>query len=356
MVLRKPYAFLIKHFRLIHLFLTGILIYLVVKNGEIYNFINKVIDTSTNRYDALSYINYSLFFYITLILIFCLVIYKLLKYKDKPRRIYIFTIISYIIIGLFMIILFGYMNGLTLEIESAKTLRLYRDILLITLFFQYYFIIVMGIRGLGFDIKKFDFGKDIQELNLNESDSEEVEVNINIDTTNVMRGIRKQKREFGYFFKEFKWYIIIIIIVIISFLSYKGYNYYVDKYKVYNENDIIGIYNKIIIKDSYYMVVNNDNYVIINFDIYNNGVRDKLNTGNISLNIGKDKYSPDKNICYKFSKLGNCYKTQYITNELNNYILVYKVDNLNIQNAYILYNESYENDYKVKLIMKEYKG
>ena len=355
MVLRKPYAFLIKHFRLIHLILTGLLTYVVLQFGKIYGFLNKVIENAANRYDALSYINNGLIIYIILIIVICGLIYWLLKYKDKPRRIYIFTIAGYIIVTVFMMILFNYMNGLTVGVGSEKTIRLYRDLLLIILFFQYYIIIVMGIRGLGFDIKKFNFGSDVQELNLNETDGEEVEVNLNIDATNVIRGIRKQKREFGYFFKEFKWYIIIIIIVIISFLGYKGYNFFVDKYKAYSENDIIGDYKKISIKDSYYMVDGDNNYVIINFDIYNNGLRDRLNTGNISLNIGKNKYSPDKTICYKFSKLGNCYKTQFITSEVKNYILVYKVDNLNIQKAYILYNESYENDYKVKLVLKEYK-
>ena len=50
----------------------------------------------------------------------------------------------------------------------------------------------MIIRGLGFDIKKFNFNKDVQELNLSQEDMEEVEVNVGIDTTNILRGVRKQ--------------------------------------------------------------------------------------------------------------------------------------------------------------------
>ena len=219
MILRKPYAFLIKHFRLIHLILTGVLIHLVLKNMAIYKFINKVINNPVNRYDALSFINYNFIIYVILVIVLCFIIYKLLKYKDKPRRLYLFTIISYIVITVFMMILFIYMNKLSMEVGSERTIRLYRDILLITLLFQYYIIIAMGIRGLGFDIKKFDFARDVQELNLNESDSEEVEVNLNIDTTDVVRGIRKQRRELGYFYKEFKYYIIVIIVIIIGILG-----------------------------------------------------------------------------------------------------------------------------------------
>ena len=72
------------------------------------------------------------------------------------------------------------------------------------------------------------------------------------------------------------------------------------------------------------------------------------------LMIGNKAYSPDKNICYKFNILGDCYKKQYVGEKVTNYIVSYKVDELNIQNAYLLYKEAFDNSYKVKLIMKEY--
>ena len=354
MILRKPYAFLIKHFRLIHLVITALFIYIVVKNREVYNFLKKVIVDTANKYDANMFINYRIYIFILIAIILCVVVYWLLRYKDKPRRIYIFTIIGYIVVGIFMLAVYAYMGGFNNNGIDQKTIRLYRDLMTITLFFQYYIIIFMGIRGLGFDIKKFDFRRDVQELNANSSDGEEIEVNANIDTTNIMRGIRKQRREFGYFFQEYKVYIVTILIIIFGISGYKLYNYFSEKYKIYNENDLIGNMYGITIKDSYYKIDNDNNYVIINFDVYKNGISDRFNPGNMMLMIGIDSYSPDKNICYKFNKLGNCYKKQYITNEASNYILSYSVDNLNIQDAYLVYSESYDNSYKVKLIMKEY--
>lgn len=354
MILRKPYAFLIKHFRLIHLVITGLFIYIMLKNREVYNFLKKVIVDTANKYDAGMFINYKIYIFIFIAIILCVVVYWLLKYKDKPRRIYIFTIIGYIIVGIFMMVVYIYIDGFNNNSIDQKTIRLYRDLMTISLFFQYYIIIFMGIRGLGFDIKKFDFSRDAQELNANALDGEEVEINTNIDTTNVMRGIRKQKRELGYFFQEFKIYIITILIIIVGIGGYKIYNYYKEKYKVYSENTLIGNIYKISVKDSYYKIDNNNNYVIISFDAYKLGVKDRLNPGNMTLMIGNNSYSPDKNICYKFNSLGNCYKKQYITEENNNYILSYTVDNLNVQDAYLVYSESYDVSYKVKLIMKEY--
>ena len=264
MVLRRPYAFLIKHFKLIHLIIVAVFTFLVIRIRGIYVYLNSVINDSVNKYNALSYINYRIYILIFIGLILCSVIYYLLKYKDKPRRIYIFTIIGYIIIGLYIFLLFNYIHNFPNTVIDQKTIRLYRDILFITLFFQYYIVIIMLIRGLGFDIKKFDFNKDSQELGIDVSDSEEIEVNTQIDTTNIMRNIRKQKREFTYFFKEFKLYIIVVIAVILIILGIKGYNYFNTKLKVYIENETVGNEYNITIKNTY----NIDNYIIINFNIF----------------------------------------------------------------------------------------
>ena len=354
MILRRPYAFLIKHFKLIHLIITGLFAYVVYRNREVYKFLKSVIADSANKYNALEYINYKIYIFLIIALILCGIVYWLLKYKDKPRKIYIFAIGAYLIIAVFMMAVYGYIHDFSSSAIDQKTIRLYKDILSISLWIQYYIVIFMLIRGLGFDIKRFDFRKDAQELNLGAEDAEEVEVNINIDTTNIVRGVRKQKRELGYFFQEFKVYIIVILLFIFGIGGYKLYAYFSEKYKVYNENQVVGNVYNVVVKDSYYKIDNDNNYVIINFDVLKYGKKDRFNLGNMVLMVGKNSYAVDKNICYQFKKIGNCYKKQYINNEFENYIIVYPVDSLNIQEAYLIYSESYEETYKIKLIMKEY--
>lgn len=356
MVLKRPYAFLIKHFRLIHLILTAILSYVVIKFRNIYVFLGKCIDNSVNRYDASLYIDYKIFIFILLSLCLLFIVYWLLKYKDKPRKIYIISMIGYVVLGIFIFVVFGYISSFNTEIIDQKTIRLYRDILFICDLFQYFIVVVMLIRGLGFDIKKFNFGKDVQELNLSQEDAEEVEVNIGIDTTNIIRGVRKQQREFGYFFKEYRVYIITILLILFIFLGYKGYNYFNDKFKVYDEKEYIGEYKYINIIDSYYDVVDGKNYIIIKFMAYKNGTKDRLNTSNILLNVDKQKYVPDKNVCYKYQKIGNCYKQQYLSSTVQEYILVYTVDEINIKKSYIVYSESYDKRFKVKLNLTNIKS
>ena len=353
MVLRNPYAFLIKHFRLIHLFITAIFTYIVIKNQAIYKYLREVIKDSVNKYNYLNYVNYSIYIWIIIAIILCFAVYYLLKYKDKPRKIYIFTIIGYIIVGTFTSILYSYISEFSNIVIDQKTIRLYTDILLITLFFQYIIIAIMLIRGLGFDIKKFNFNKDAIELNLNASDSEEIEVNTQIDTTNVMRVVRKNGRELSYFYKEFKIYILVIIVILLIFLGIRFYNYASAKYAIYNENDKLGTVNIVTIKDSYYINKDNHNYIVVNFDIFRNGTREQFNINNLELLINNNKYLPNKNICNTFNKYGICYKKQYITRDEKNYIAVYEIEG-NIKNKnYILYKEFYESTYKVKLNIKK---
>ncbi len=353
MVLRRPYAFLIKHFRLIHIVITALFGLVAYKSRSIYIFLKKVIADSASRYDAEMYINKGIILYIFLALILCFAVQWLLKYKDKPRKLYTIIMVIYVIISIFLLVLFNYMGTFASAIADQKTIRMYRDILTIMLLLQYYVVFVMLIRGLGFDLKKFDFNRDMQELNLNAEDSEEVEVNVGVDTSNVMRIARRQGREFGYFYKEFKVYILVILVVVIGILGIKGYKYFKEKYKVYAVGDTFGVKNIITIKDGYAVKSGGKYFVVINFDIYKHGKKALFNTGDMALLVNKNKYIPDKNICYKFNLLGNCYKKQNIINNAMNYILVYEVEELKNNQVYIVYNDYYERQYKVKLYLKE---
>ena len=172
-------------------------------------------------------------------------IYALISKGNTPFLMYCLKFI-------YMFILFGYFNKLPSSVIDQKVIRGYRDIMLITLGFQYLIIIIMFIRALGFDIKKFNFTKDIQELNLTQEDAEEIEVDVNVDTNVLMREVRKQKREFGYFFKEYKVFILGIIFVLMIVLGVFGYNYFSKKFKVYNQNEVVGYLNKRFESNSFY--------------------------------------------------------------------------------------------------------
>ena len=352
MILRKPYGFLIKHFKLIHLIITIILGYLVTYSNKLFKFLKLCIDNTGYRYEAMEYINYSIYIWILIAIGLFLILYLLLKYKDKPRRIYIFTILWYLILGIYMYILLGYISNLPDTVIEAKVIRNYKDITLITLIIQYLIIIIMFIRALGFNIKKFNFEKDMQELNLSNEDSEEVELNIDLDTTDIIRNLRK-KREFGYYFQEYKIIILGILAIVLVCILWNFSSFFKEIFIVYKEGKTIGNINFVTVKDSYYNM-GDDDYIVVKFDISKNGKKEQLNIDNMVLLVGKEKYYPNKNICNKFNKIGNCYKKQYITNNNKTYIITYKVDSINSKKTYLLYNEGYENSYKIKLDLENY--
>lgn len=354
MVLRKPYGFLIKHFKLIHLIITGILVYLVRYNMSIYKYLVSCINDSVNRYNALEYINYSIFIWFFLVIFLFLIIYLLFRYKDKPKTTYIVSIVGYVVVAIYLFVVFSYMGGLPNNVIDQKTIRMYRDLCVIVMGFQYVIIIFMFIRGLGFDVKKFNFSKDIQELDLIESDGEEVEVNLNVDTKNIMRNLHKQKRELGYFYQEYKiiiWGILGFIIVIIGF---NIYSYLSKVLKVYKQDEFVGYSNYVSVSDSYYSIKDEGNYIVVKFDVFKNGVKEKLDVNKFVLKINGEEYLPNKNICYMFNKLGNCYKKQYVNGDISSYILVYKIDIFNKDKTYLLYNESFDNSFKIKLNLENY--
>lgn len=354
MILRRPYAFLIKHFKLIHLIITAILGYLVIQNNNIYSFLNDCIGNSFYKYDALEYINYSVYIWILLGIGLFFVIYWLFRYKNKPKTLYIISIGGYVLVGIFMFVLFSYMRELPNGIVEQKTIRAYRDIMTITLGFQYLIILNMFIRGLGFNLKKFDFDSDSQELNLSSEDSEEIEVNFNIDTTNIMRNVRKQKREFGYYFQEYKVFILGILGIVLVIILFNVFSGFKGMFNVYEQNEIVGNINYITVKKTYYIVDGEKSYIILGFDIFKNGREEQLDIDKMVLKIGDYEYYPNKNICYNFNYLGNCYKKQYITNNSTSYILTYEVDSINLDKTYLLYKESFENTFKVKLNLENY--
>ena len=57
MVIRKPYKFLIKNFKKIHLFLSFILIYVCYKSSVLLNYFNKLIEGTASRNLSLNYVN-----------------------------------------------------------------------------------------------------------------------------------------------------------------------------------------------------------------------------------------------------------------------------------------------------------
>ena len=100
MILKKPYAFLIKHFKFIHVVLSIMLIYLLTKTVSIYNFFSGYLSNvgiiSPEIVDEI-FVN-SMFTIPFIIIILSVILLGILILKQKPFIFYIVVIVSYTII------------------------------------------------------------------------------------------------------------------------------------------------------------------------------------------------------------------------------------------------------------------
>ena len=366
MILRKPYAFLIKHFRLIHLILTLPLIYIVRKTHLVVNFFNTYVSNGytyqTGSDISGLYINWALYLSIFLIVVSIISIYYLLKYKEKPVKMYIVMMIYYIILFGMLIWYAGIMSDMAKEVLSAKSARLYRDISLIIYIPQYVFIIFTALRATGFNVRQFNFQSDLKEMQITSEDNEEVEVGLGFDTYKTKRFFRRYKREFSYYLKENKFIItIIVIIALFSFLLifYKTRNNYDITYsqnKSFNHQLFtVNIKDSIITNLKYNgEVLDNNYYLVLKTYVKNNSSKSiKLDTDNFKVYVGKDVLTPVLDRSSYFIDYANSYFGDYLKGgEVKEIALAYKLTKKQINKSFKLKLLSSYNSDKQKLVTK----
>ena len=333
MILRRPYAILIKSFRLIHLIMFLLLAYVTYKANNILNFFKDYIAANGNiEVIAANYINALIFVSITLIILLSLTIYLLMRYKKKPKLLYLIVTIVMVLSTVSFLYLYSQIYSLEISSISGREVRLLRDISRFTFWGLFLTCIPILIRALGFDIKKFNFSKDLNELKLEKEDSEEVEVNIDLTPEGVKTFGRKKLRELKYYYAENKFFINIIIsvIVIILILVFPFNKFVINR--TLNEKEVLATnYFNIKVNKSYITERKRTSldsaYLIIDFSIKGKVEKYNLNLDNFVLETKNNKYIPSLKYYYYFSDLEipGYRKQELNTKEYKNYLLIYNI-------------------------------
>ena len=367
MILRKPYAFLIKHFRLIHLILALPLIYIVRKTHLVVNFFNVYVSNGytyqTGSDVSGIYINWLLFLSIFLIIISILSIYYLLKYKEKPVKMYVMMMIYYLFLFVMLIWYAGIISNMAREVLSAKSARFYRDISLLIYLPQYLFIIFTALRAIGFNIKQFNFQTDLKEMQITSEDSEEIEVGLELDPYKAKRFLRRYKREFSYYVIENKLIISIIVIVTVFTLLITFYKTRDNYNLTYSQNDTfnhqmftINIKDSIIsslgyngesIDGKYY-------YLVLKTYVKNNSSKAmKLDYDNFNIMMGNKRLKPVLDRSTYFLDYAEPYYGDYLkSGEEKEISLAYKIEKNQIKKSFKLQLLSSFNTDNQKLVTK----
>lgn len=281
MIIRKPYAFLIKNFRKIHIVLMLLGLFIFYCTIDTFFFVNEFMSVGVYDIYANPVSNHITTFYmlsIFIVIIGSISILFLLRHKNKPWKAYLLCIGVYTLLFLSLSMIKGFFGSYTEMVDSAN-IRLSRDILLLVIVGQLPSLWIFIMRFFGIDFKKFNFDVDLETLDLKDEDREEVEINIDFDFNSIRRVIRKFIRNAGYFYKEHKIISVSLISFICLLIIYNAYTFIFVVNRTYKQGQLYNANGYTIkVSNSYFtdkdangkVISKDSNFVIVEFIIKNN--------------------------------------------------------------------------------------
>lgn len=366
MIIRKPYAFLIKYFRQIHILLLVFAGYIYYKVNNLQTFINAYIDTEiyNPQLDAISnYISPLLYLAVFLLLVGTVIILILLRQKKKPRLTYILILVEYIALLLLFFFASSYFNGLNGASINSVQIRLIRGLLTVFSLFQFVVFILLVIRILGIDLQRFGFQNDEEFLQASEEDREEIEVGLNIDKDVYINKLKKQLRHFKYYYFENRFilniifvlcFIVLVFLIVRFALSFKTYeqgkSFQANGYDITINDVYTSKYNS-----SGEVIEKNQSFVILDLTVVNQAANRVMNTDDFLLMNNDTTVTPTTKYNEYFTDLGTPYgKTILKYQEKYDYILIYRVPEKFVEGKYTLYYTNNSQNIKIKITPKDY--
>ena len=214
MIIRKPYGFLIKNFKLINILLVVPMLYIALKFGDIAGFFS---DFVSNDYKTIqtqiagSYITVLTFIALISLILVNIIIYLLMHSKKKSTTYYAVNIIYYILLLVLTIIYYSIMSEIEIgSVLSSTFVDFIRDISFILTLPSYVLIFMNISKGVGFNFKTLKFDNNLN-LRITEEDEEEIEIKLTDNNHVLKKNVIHTIRELRYYFLENKLIISLII-------------------------------------------------------------------------------------------------------------------------------------------------
>lgn len=338
MVLRRPYAFLIKHFKLFHIILTAITAYLLKSSITVLQFFTSYMTSNEVLYyeDFASQLFSKWMFALpTFMLVIISIVLAVLIRKKKPTLFYFVCIFMTIVTYVLFTISMDTVVQMESEIVGTQKIGLLRDFLTFNIILQGFTILINFIRGIGFDVKKFDFGKDLQELDSTDEDNEEVEVSINVDTNKINRKYRRGKRFFRYNYIEHQLaYNVAFVTVGVLFIGFISYLVFKEDEKFsmgstfYTENYAVTLNNAYVTSTDYRGNIINEGkrYIVIEAEINTLLDEQVLDPRNVQVVVNDHSLYHINKYAEEFFDLGTVYTGEKLDFNPQTYLFVYELD------------------------------
>jgi len=338
MILRKPFAILIKYFKLIHLILTILSFYLLYRTNLILSFFNEYVKTHNSVIGKdLTGELYTIWMYVSLIIVIVgsFVILGLMIFKKKQIKLYIYNIITYLAVTVIYIYTLSVLSSLEIQLVDVRVLKVVQDLLITSFVIQLISTIIVAIRATGFNIKKFDFSKDLKELEIEDVDNEEFEVNVDLNSDETKRKFNRILRHTKYIYKENKFVLLFLLFIAIGIGSISIYLN-------------VGVYNKIYVKGEAFsttyftmqlgeayssntdyrgnVLYEEESLLMIHVNIRKNiAIEKEFDSARLILEIDEHKFHHQTIYDEQLFDIGNIYKKQDIPTSFTDYVFVYKV-------------------------------
>jgi len=346
MIIKKPYAFLIKHFKIIHAILIIPMVYLLLNFNDIYKFL-KIYDRNITAGKSMAAGNYiTLFTYLAILvlLVVNITILFLMKSKRKSIKFYLITTIYYMYLLGSTLIFYATFNAIDQGTPDITIVSFVKSISLLTTIPSYILILGMISNALGFNIKTFRFDKTM-DLQVTDEDAEEVEIKI-INTDGVAkRNLVHSLRELKYYALENKGIFTLIgialglVIIVSLYLEFEVYNKRYNLYQAFTLDQFT-----MTIKESYLTDVdfsgkeiNEDTYFLaIKIAIFNKtGQAASIGKENFRIFFDDEWIYPSYDRSSRFIDIGKNYEGGLIQPQTgDDYVLVYELTQDQLKSKY----------------------
>ncbi len=207
MIIKKPFAFIVQKFKLLHFTILIPIIYLIYKYFNFGQFFNRfVVDGYITNINNAPDIYYSVLtvFASLLVIIFSILLTVLFKKKNKNYYPYLLLTLFYIVVFVFSVFSKGILiNAVNANLSSSTSLII-RSLISIVFYGLIVSTFIIFMLAFGFDFRSGDFIDVKEEIYLDEEDSEEVEVNLGNDDYKFKRWVNRYIREVKYYVIENK--------------------------------------------------------------------------------------------------------------------------------------------------------
>ena len=335
MILRKPYALFIKHFKTAHIIMALMIGFVLYRSRVLLAFFQEYI--SYNTVVVGKPLRETLFsntlFYLPIILILLMTLFWIIMFrKKKPKIVYMIGFLTYLYSFVLFVMLNNFLFNMELSVVSIKSVRLYNDFLTISVALQWGMFIATVVRALGFDVRKFEFLSDLKELDITESDRELVEVSFSLDVDAQKSTLKRKLRSLKYLYYEYKIYVISSIVLALVIVLAMGLGIYRKQVKVYNQGEFLasgeysfGITNSYVIDTDYEGKILKNKVLVVELNIRSNIKDLVLNLDKFVIKIGNMTYLPSNDYKKRLIDLGTVYDDQRLSLEYEKFLLVYEL-------------------------------